>query len=50
MWSQKEGMSGIKHFYWVPLYGTIMFQYIHQIPVTSTKAINVLTKKNIYLQ
>ena len=24
IWSRKEDVSGIKHFYWVPLYGTIM--------------------------
>ena len=28
MWSRKEGVSGIKHFYWVLLYRTIMFLYI----------------------
>ena len=28
MWSQKEGVSGIKHYNWDPLYGTIMFLYI----------------------
>ena len=25
IWSQKEGVSGTKHFYWVPLYGTRSF-------------------------
>ena len=28
IWWQKEGVSGIKHFYWVPLCLTIMFLYI----------------------
>ena len=34
IWSKKEGVSGIEHFYWVPLYGTIMFLFIHQILAT----------------
>ena len=39
-WSQKEGVSGIKYFYWVPLYRTIKFLSKHQIPTTPTKAGN----------
>ena len=42
IWSQKEGVSGTKHFYWVPLYGIRSFHtsflvfsqcfYIHEMP------------------
>ena len=38
--SPKEGVSGIKHFYWVPLHGTIMFLYTSNSR-NPTKASNV---------
>ena len=43
-WSQKEGVSGTKHFYWViscpisQLFTT--FLCVYQIPMTPTKASN----------
>ena len=33
---RKEGVSGIKHYNWDPLYGT-QYVSVHQIPATPTK-------------
>ena len=37
VWSQREGVSGTKHFYWVPLYGIrsfhALFHHFHNVSI-----------------